>query len=61
MENITKRPAFTWAGIWGSVVIFRSQKGPRPKNNWGNTTIGPASKNIWETLLSSIEGVQYCN
>jgi len=28
---------FTWARMWGSVVIFRSKK-------------GSASKNVWETL-----------
>ena len=28
---------FTWARMWGSLVIFRSQKGPE-------------SKNVWETL-----------
>ena len=33
---------FTWARIWGSVVIFRSQK-------------GSVSRKVWETLLLVIQ------
>jgi len=32
---------FTWARMWGSVVIFRSQT-------------GPTIKNVWETLICGI-------
>jgi hypothetical protein len=30
---------FTWARIWGSVVIFRSQNGVREQKSLGNTAV----------------------
>jgi hypothetical protein len=39
---------FTWASMWGSVVIFRSQK-------------GTASKNVWATLIQMTDGIRTWN
>jgi len=38
------RAIFMWARMWGSLVIFRSQK-------------GPGSKNVWETLQLSMRAI----